>query len=264
MFFFRAFSRLFADTFSYTLNTGAKIIRMDKNKRTGWAKVPFAKIVVRIAEFFGLRLLAGLILAVGALIFFGWLADGIFEGELKVFDAAVRQAANKTASPMLTQLMIFVSFVGSAFVLVPLGIVAVIVFLRLKWRRATVLFFVTMVGELILSLTLKATFQRPRPEAFFGYELPSSYSFPSGHSLGAFCFFGILAWLVSTRLENRITRILVRALAIILILLIGFSRIYLGVHYPSDVIGGYSAALVWTVTVALGDFFFNRRRLKKA
>ena len=237
---------------------------MEEEKRKSWARVPFAKIVVRIVEFFGLRLLIGLILAVGALIFFGWLADGIFEGELKVFDDAVRQAANRMASPMLTQFMIFVSFVGSAFVLVPLGIVAVIVFLRLKWRRATVLFFITMAGEIVLSLTLKAAFQRPRPEAFFGYELPSSYSFPSGHSLGAFCFFGILAWLISTRMESRLIRVLIRLAAVALIFTIGFSRIYLGVHYPSDVIGGYSAALVWTVTVALGDFFFQRRRLKKA
>lgn len=235
---------------------------MDENKRTGWARVPFARIVVRIVEFFGLRLLVGLILAVGALIFFGWLANGIFAGEAKIFDDAVRQTVNRAASPALTQLMIFISFVGSAFVLAPIGIVAVIIFLRLKWRRATVLFVIAMAGEIVLSLALKEFFRRPRPEAFFGYELPSSYSFPSGHALGAFCFFGILAWLVSTRMEKRTTRILIRIAAIILIFLIGFSRIYLGVHYPSDVIGGYSAALVWTVTVALGDFFFNRRKPK--
>lgn len=236
---------------------------MNKNERTNWAKMPFAKVAARIAEFFGLRLLIGLILAVGALIFFGWLADEIFEGDVKIFDETVRQAANQIASPMLTHWMKFLSFVGSAIVLAPLGIVIVVIFLRLKWRRATVLFAVAMAGEVILSMTLKGVFRRTRPDAFFGYELPSSYSFPSGHSLGAFCFFGILAWLITARLENRTAKILIWILAVTLIFSIGFSRIYLGVHFPSDVVGGYSAALVWTVTVALGDFFFNRRNLKK-
>ncbi|MET0752774.1 MAG: phosphatase PAP2 family protein [Pyrinomonadaceae bacterium] len=237
---------------------------MKKNKRTSWARMPFAEIAVKIAEYFGLRLLTGLILAVSALIFFAWLADEIFEGDVKIFDETVRQAANQIASPVITHLMKFLSFAGSAFVLAPLGIVIVVIFLRLKWRRATVLFAVAMIGEVILSLTLKGVFRRTRPEAFFGYELPSSYSFPSGHALGAFCFFGILAWLITARLKNRTAKILIWTLAVTLIFSIGFSRIYLGVHFPSDVVGGYSAALVWTVTVALGDFFFARRRLRKA
>lgn len=226
--------------------------------------MPFAKIIGRVAEYLGWRLLVGLVLAVGALIFFGWLADEIFEGEVKVFDENVRQAVNRLASPALTQLMIFLSFVGSAFVLVPLGVVAALAFLRLKWRRGIVLFAAAMAGELVLSLTLKGFFRRARPEAFFGYALPSSYSFPSGHALGAFCFFGILAWLITARLKNPAAKIFVWTLAVALIFSIGLSRIYLGVHYPSDVIGGYSAALVWTITVALGDFFFNRRKLKKS
>jgi undecaprenyl-diphosphatase len=238
-------------------------MEMKKNKRTSWARMPFAKIAARVAGFFGWRLLTGLILAVGALVFFGWLAGEIFEGETKVFDETVRQAANEIASPVLTHLMMFVSFVGSAVFLAPLGVVFVVIFLRLKWRRATVLFAVAMAGEVILSLTLKGVFQRTRPEALFGYALPSSYSFPSGHALGAFCFFGILAWLITARLKTRRAKILVWMTAATLIFSIGFSRIYLGVHFASDVIGGYSAALVWTVTVALGDFFFNRRRLKK-
>ena len=224
--------------------------------------MPFAKIAARIIEFFGWRLLVGLIFAVGALIFFGWLASEIFEGETKIFDETIRQAIHQTATPALTGLMIFISFIGAPVFLAISGVVALIIFLRLKWRRAAVLFVITMAGEIILDLTLKAFYARVRPEPFFDYHLPSSYSFPSGHALGSFCFYGILAWLVTARLENRTAKIVIRIFAAALIFLIGFSRIYLGVHYPSDVVGGYSAALVWTVTVALGDFFFNRRKLK--
>lgn len=236
---------------------------MEKEKRTSWARVPFATIAARIIKFFGWRLLIGLILAIGALMLFGWLASEIFEGETKVFDETVRQAVNQISSPTLTKLMVFISFVGSPLFLVLSGVVVLIIFLRLRWRRATVLFIVTMAGEIVLDLTLKAFYRRARPEPFFDYALPSSYSFPSGHALGSFCFYGILAWLVTARLENRPARIVVRVLAVLLIFLIGFSRIYLGVHYPSDVVGGYLAALVWVVTVALGDFFFNRRKVKK-
>jgi undecaprenyl-diphosphatase len=236
---------------------------MSKSKRTSWARMPFAKIAARIIKFFGWRLLIGLICAVGGLMFFGWFASEIFEGETKVFDETVRQAINQTATPVLTKLMIFISFIGSPIFLVCLGVVVLIIFLRLRWRRAAVLFVLTMAGEIILDLTLKGFYRRARPEPFFDYALPSSYSFPSGHALASFCFYGILAWLVTARLENRTARIVIRLLAAILIFLIGFSRIYLGVHYPSDVGGGYLAALVWTVTVALGDFFFNRRKLKK-
>ncbi len=235
---------------------------MSKSKRTSWARIPFAKIAARIIKFFGWRLLIGLISAVGALIFFGWLADEMLEGETKIFDENVRQAIHQTATPALTKLLIFISFIGSPVFLVCLGVVVLVIFLRLKWRRGVVLFLITMAGEIILDLTLKGFFERTRPEPFFDYRLPSSYSFPSGHALGSFCFYGILAWLVTARLESRRARIIIRILAAILILLMGFSRIYLGVHYPSDVIGGYLAALVWTVTVALGDFFFNRRKLK--
>jgi undecaprenyl-diphosphatase len=231
-------------------------------KRTSWGHLSFAKIIAGLMEFFGVRMLVGLILAAGALIFFGWLASEIFEGETKIFDEAVRAAAMQTASPRLTQLMVFFSFIGSVIFLFPLGIVAVIIFLRLKWKRAAVLFALTMAGEIVLDLTLKGFFRRPRPEALYGYALPLSFSFPSGHALGSFCFYGILAWLVAARLKNPAGKTLVWVLASALILSIGFSRIYLGVHYPSDIIGGYAAALVWTVTIALGDFFFNRRNLK--
>jgi undecaprenyl-diphosphatase len=224
--------------------------------------MPFAKVVAKVIRFFGWRLLAGLICAVGALVLFGWLASEIFEGETKIFDETVRQAINQTATPALTKLMVFVSFIGSPIFFVCLGIVILIIFLRLRWRRAAVLFVITMAGEIVLDLTLKGFYRRARPDPFFDYALPASYSFPSGHALGSFCFYGILAWLVTARLENRRIRIVIRLAAAIVIFLMGFSRIYLGVHYPSDVVGGYLAALVWTMTVALGDFFFNRRKMR--
>jgi len=234
-----------------------------KRSRISWAKLPFTGIFKRVIEFFGWPLLLGLMAALVSVIAFLWLADEVFEGSTGYFDNYVREAIHAVAGPALTALMFFITALGSAPVLVPLGICIGVVFIYLRWKRAVVLFAVTMAGDLILDFILKITFQRLRPEAFFDYPLPSSYSFPSGHSIAALCFYGILAWLVTARLKNNLLKIAVWILAIALILLIGISRIYLGVHYPSDVIAGYLTAVVWVVTVALGDFWFGRRRVKK-
>jgi undecaprenyl-diphosphatase len=158
--------------------------------------------------------------------------------------------------------MIFISLTGSVIFLVPLGLIVIIIFTLLKWKRAAILFVVAMAGEIILDLTLKGFYRRARPEAFFDYPLPASYSYPSGHALASFCFYSILAWLITTRLQNQTARIVIWTVTIILIFLIGISRIYLGVHYASDVIAGYSAAFGWILTVVIGDSIFNKRKFK--
>ncbi|MGI8468784.1 MAG: phosphatase PAP2 family protein [Pyrinomonadaceae bacterium] len=231
-------------------------------KKTGWGKLPFAEVIRRIIKFFGGWLIFGLLAAICAAAFFGWLADEVFEGDTKNFDDNVRNYIHGFASPALTEAMKFFSFLGSPLCLVALGISIAIVFLILKWKRAIVLFLITMAGELVLDLTLKIFFRRARPAAFFDYPLPTSFSFPSGHALGSFCFFGILAWLVAARLENKLLKIAVWAIALFLIFAIGLSRIYLGVHFPSDVVAGYTTGLFWVAAVASGDFWLKRRAEK--
>jgi undecaprenyl-diphosphatase len=107
-----------------------------------------------------------------------------------------------------------------------------------------------MVGVAALDVALKLAFHRPRPVAFFG-AAPSTYSFPSGHALGSFCFYGMLAAIVSARVRRQDAKFFVWMAAVLLVGMIGFSRIYLGVHYPSDVIAGYCAAVVWVGAVGL-------------
>lgn len=231
-----------------------------KKSRISWAKLPFSRIFGRIIEFFGWRLLLGMIAALVSMIIFIWLARGVFEGST-YFDDSIREAVHRIASPVLTTLMLFITRLGSARVLVPLGICVGVVFILLRWKRALAFFVFTMAGEIILEFVLKTSFARARPETFFDYPPPSSYSFPSGHAFASLCFYGILAWLITARLQNKVLKFAVWALAAALIFLIGASRVYLGVHYPSDVIGGYLTAVIWVVTVALGDFWFSRRRV---
>lgn len=126
------------------------------------------------------RIIIGLIFAVGFLLIFRWLAEEVFEGETNAFDETVRNFVHRYASAPLTELMKFLSFLGSPLFLVILGALLAGVLLYLKHKRAFILLLVTMAGEIVLDLSLKHFFGRERPAAFFDYSLPSSYGFPSG------------------------------------------------------------------------------------
>jgi len=110
--------------------------------------------------------------------------------------------------------------------------------------------FLTVAGAEILDQVLKYIFHRVRPQAFFGLAEPMGYSFPSGHALVSCTFFGVLAAMAAARTSSRTRRVMYYALAAVLVAAVGFSRIYLGVHYPTDVLAGYAAGVVWTFSVA--------------
>lgn len=215
-------------------------------------------------EFLSLSLLLGLAAAVGALIFFGWLADEVLEGETRHFDEVTRAAIHLLATPLLTAIMWWISFIGSTFVLTIGTIIVVIRFATLKWGREAKLFAITMVGAGLLNVTLKLAFKRPRPVPFFNLSTPESYSFPSGHALTSAVFFGALAAIVTARVKSRRVRLIAWVVCTSMFVLIGFSRIYLGVHHTTDVIAGFAAALIWILVVSFVETQLARRKRRKA
>ena len=208
----------------------------------------------------GSLLFSALAVAVFGLIFFGWLTDEMAEGNILGFDFAVRSFVHQYATPVLTSAMQIASFLGSTVFLTVFGIGVFILFLLLRRRRAASLFAITMAGSTVLLVTLKTVFHRARPEPFFETVLPASYSFPSGHALLSFCFYGVLAAIITARVKRRSFQTIIWMCAVLLIALIGISRIYLGVHYPSDVLAGYTAAFIWTVAVAVADRLLRQRK----
>jgi undecaprenyl-diphosphatase len=214
-------------------------------------------------RLFGLAFILGLLVAVGALAFFGWLAEEMLEGETRAFDDFVRSGVHHFASPGLTRTFELITRLGGPSVLAPLGVAAVAIFLLRGWRRGAMLLGVAMAGAGVLEGTLKLAFHRARPAAFFDYPLPRSYSFPSGHALFAFCFFATVAALAAPRVKPPALRVLLWTAAIVIVLLIGVSRIYLGVHYPSDVAAGYSAGLLWVAVVSTGDRVAHHRAARR-
>lgn len=203
----------------------------------------------------------GLFAAAGAVTLFSWLAHEMLTDVTLVLDDRIRLAVHAFASPRLTTIMRALSLYGGPAGLVPLGIALAAVFLLKRWKRGALLVVVTMAGAGLLDALLKQSFHRMRPAAFFDYPLPTSASFPSGHAFFAASFFGGLAVLLCARVRNPLLQAFIWTGAAVLALLIGLSRVYLGVHYPSDVLAGYAAATVWVAAVAFGDRLIHYRRL---
>ena len=156
--------------------------------------------------------------------------------------------------------MRFFTDLGSVAVLACLLVATVVIFWICKWRRAAIVLMVTMAGSGVLNVALKFGFHRARPAPYFDITAPHSFSYPSGHAMFSFAFFATVAALSTARIRGRWARALVWLAVATIVALIGFSRIYLGVHYPSDVLAGYLTAFIWVITVSLGDHFYQHRR----
>src|SRR5216683_7874988 len=178
------------------------------------------------------------------LILFAWLSEEVFGGDLQRFDLGVRMKVHEFFSPQLTKFMQSMTFLGSIAFLTTLFAIIVAVWLAKGMKRPAVWLMIAAGGSVILDVSLKLSFHRIRPVPFVG-TAPLTYSFPSGHALSSFCFYGVLAGLVCAQIESRAIRLLIWSVAAALVFAIGLSRIYLGVHYPTDVVEGYIAAAAW-------------------
>ena len=196
-------------------------------------------------------LLISLAVTVLAVFLFAWIADSVVDQHSRNFDLAVRLGVHHFASPTMTRVMFAITFMGNPGLILA-AILAVILFVCLRWYRALIWLLITLAGATVLDVSLKLAFHRARPTPYFG-AIPRTYSFPSGHALFAFCFYGVLAGLLADRIRSRTVRIVVWTLTALLVLAIGISRIYLGVHYATDVLAGYLAATIWVATMIALD-----------
>jgi undecaprenyl-diphosphatase len=194
-------------------------------------------------------LYAGFSAAAAALLLFGYLANEVLRGEAFRFDSFVRDRVHSWASPALTYAMQVVTQLGAPRFLIALSLVLILWLANTGRKRAAILLVVAAVGAEALDELLKLVFHRPRPEAYFGDPLPSSYSFPSGHAVSSCCFYGVLAAILTAPMRSRAAKIAVWTAAALMAALIGLSRVYLGVHYPSDVVAGYAVAVVWVAAL---------------
>lgn len=174
---------------------------------------------------------------------FAALVGELHEKEVFPFDAPVLNALHSIANPTLDHIFVFISKLGYAWGVIPLDVA---VLLWLGWRRHfrdSLFFGLSVIGSAILNIAGKNYFARTRPDLWLSVAPETTYSFPSGHAMGS-ATLGValilLCW--PTRWRWPVT-----VAAISFVLLVGVSRVYLGVHFPSDILTGWTAAIAWVV-----------------
>jgi undecaprenyl-diphosphatase len=207
-------------------------------------------------------LAAGLAFSAFVIWAFTELADVVIEGESRRFDRAVLLWIHTTFPSWLDGPMRILTALGYYWFVLLLLVVTVAFFYQRGWRLSAILLLVSTAGSAVLTTVLKSVFQRARPELFDSGYQASFYSFPSGHATVAVGLYGMLTVVLAYRLRGT-ARWAVAVTGILVVLLIGFSRLYLGVHYPTDVVAGYLAALLWLVCVgAVYALWLSVRRLR--
>lgn len=186
-------------------------------------------------------IIGAIVLVIAEFCIFHWL-----RADAAQFDASVRAAVHAHASPPLTEASKAITLLGKY----PLPLFAIVLFLFL-WRRGlTVLAWfpiAAFVSAAVLLEAAKEIVRRVRPHPWFGIHTPTSWSFPSGHSLDSTTCYLVFAVALMAVVRRRLPRGFILAAAIALPLMIGFTRVYLGVHWPTDVLAGWVAGFCLAV-----------------
>lgn len=206
------------------------------------------------------RLTRGFFISLLLALAFGLVAILIGNQRIAAFDSNIIRAVQGLEAPGWTRLFKCFTWIGSGEIVTILGLLIVgFLYGVLRHRMELVLFVWVTGGSALLNFALKLLFHRERPTLHRLIE-ETGYSFPSGHSMGAFSFYGILTYLLWRHIASRTGRVLLVIGSLVFIAGIGISRIYLGVHYPSDVLGGYLASGTW---LGLSIWIFEHRRERK-
>lgn len=207
---------------------------------------------LRSPGLFKRRPVLGLILIlVGGLSFAALGYDVLINGPLVPLDQAIYQrliAASKTAIPRINELMIFGFFVGKQVILVIVTLLSIYFAYKHYWRELAMILISSAGGSLVWNFFVHY-FNRPRPAEQTGLAVTNIPSFPSGHTMSAIICYGFLAYLLIPKMPSRGWKWTVALAAIFIMLFSGFSRIFEGSHYFTDVLGGYALGLAWAVLV---------------
>lgn len=193
----------------------------------------------------GIFLVAGIFVGSLATWLFTELAERVMAGGTQAFDDAVLRWISTRHTHAVDGVMLEITALGTGTVVMMIVCVAALFLTLTRHKYSALLLLVATAGGLVLDLVLKLRFDRPRPHIFTWGTQAVSSSFPSGHAMSATIVYSTVAYLAA-RLQKRVwARWLTMFLALLIVLLICGSRIYLGVHYPSDVLAGVIVGLAW-------------------
>ena len=211
------------------------------NLATFWHRKVHPKISTLIATIGTVGLLSCLV----TLYVIAQISEDVFEKEAFAFDKTVLLWIHQFATPSRDRLMVFVTSLGNPNTVV---VIVTITLALLLWRRyyqEAKFFFIDCLGGVVLSYGLKLFFCKTRPNLWQSPIKETSYSYPSGHSVGSMVLYGFLAYLLATRYPR--FSWLIYTMAGIIIAAICLSRLYLGVHWATDVIGGFGIGFLWVM-----------------
>ncbi len=214
----------------------------------------------QLRPYFTLRIIAGLVVCIVSLLVFGKLVDGVSENEsIVLFDVALANALHSVATAGSTSFFLFISLFGGTILFGWSVLVGLLFAVKKQWL-GLVMWLIAIGGGQVLNLLLKSFFARPRPTFAAPLVIEQFYSFPSGHAMMSFIAYGMLAYILFVMIRNNYARIIVILAALVIIGLIGISRIALGVHYFSDVIAGYAVGSLWIISCVSAWRYVQQRR----
>jgi membrane-associated phospholipid phosphatase len=196
--------------------------------------------------YYGLRLTIGAFLLVGATWLFGAIAEELVSGEsLTLVDMQFSAWLQAHHRQSLISSLLVITHLHSLAAISMLTCAFALYLFRRSERYWLITVLLTVFGGMLLNVALKNVFQRARPHFDDPILTFSSYGFPSGHTMAATCFYGVLAAFARSRIRGWPARASAVTLAAFMVLLVGFSRVYLGAHYLSDVLGAMTEGTAW-------------------
>lgn len=213
------------------------IRRITHHIKKGWAELALLSA----------EMIAVLVIFIFSLIAFVFITRNVFIVKDEQFDFQVFDFLSSYVSPARNNVMLFFTFLGTHIFLLPANVLLIIYFLFIKKHRwYSIKIPVIALSSLALMFILKNLFGRERPDIPLIKEA-QGLSFPSGHALMSVTFYGLLIHIVWKSVQKKWLKWVLISLLLLLILIIGFTRIYLRVHYPSDVFAGFATGFLWLV-----------------
>lgn len=195
-----------------------------------------------------IEVVSGIFLSITSLLLFLYLTRAVLNEQTIIFDNSITNLVFSFRQFWLTKIMVLATTLGNQAIIV--GSVIILIFLtKRKHRRESFIFSILLLMGVVTTSLLKILLKVPRPQ-ISALVIENSYSYPSGHALNALLFYGTISFFIYHFTKNKKISLIVSILATLLIFLIGLSRVYLGVHHPSDVLAGYIAGF-WLFTTTI-------------
>jgi membrane-associated phospholipid phosphatase len=224
-------------------------------------QIRFLKHRLSPEEYLGLHLTMGALALIAGVWLFGAIAEDVVTNDpLTIIDRQVALWLHSHGTPQRTGWMLEATSLASPAVIgISTAVAALVLFRRRLWYRLLAL-ALSVPGGLVLNLLLKSAFARERPHFDDPIVKLTDFSFPSGHTMMATLFYGLLAVLATLHVKSRRLRVLIVVALCLIILVVGFSRMYLGAHYLSDVLGAITMGVAWLALCVTAVDTLRRRR----